>query len=101
MFIIKIIYICNLPIIPPIGFTNFNIKTGYTFLDYKGTGDQLQISEIENGTIITEYSVLYYAYNYSYIFGDKNINDSLKNDILENYKQSDKLHIPSGGKILQ
>lgn len=112
--IIKIILMCNLPIIPPIGYNEFNnIDIGYTFLNSKkikvggeesfNTEAAIRIQKLGDTYYIqTQYSMLYFCYYMSYIRGKNILKDDLKqNEILKKYICKDKLHIPSEGKILQ
>lgn len=91
--LLKIIYICNLPKIPPIGFMENNNSVN-NYLDKNNIF-------YKNSSIIifNNYSVLYFTYHLSYIRSD-NIRIK-KNDVFKRFNDKNKLFVASSGKILQ
>ena len=121
--IIKVIHICNLPSIAPIGFTKYNINKKYSYLnnDYEeefiDQGDYVVdedyqvrwkpdiILSSENILIFTDYSMLYFSYLHSYFICNLEskftiFNPKYKNNITNVINDTNKFTIASGGKVL-
>ena len=121
--IIKIIHICNLPSIAPIGFTKYNISNKYSYLNNDYKGDNIQQTNFEmiegfhkipknnitlkenNILIFTDYSCFYFSYLYSYFINNLENEFTLftpkyKNIINELIDDKNKFTIASGGKVL-